>query len=87
MCEVSVPTNYLRPPLSLPLYLDVLLELDPSGGLLPLHLAVLVQAELLHLGEERVRLMAGVAVLVLPQDELHALRRRGHCAEEGKSFR
>ena len=68
-----------------PTYLYVLLELDPSGGLLPLHLSVLVEAELLHLGEERVRLVARVAVLVLAQDELHALRRRRHCG--GRAFR
>ena len=47
------------------------------GRLLPLHLSVLVKEELLHLGEERVGLVAGV-IVVLAQDELHALGGRRH---------
>ncbi len=48
------------------------------GSLLPLDLSVLVHDELLHLGEDGVRLVARV-LLVLAQDELHALSRRGNC--------
>ena len=64
--------------------LDVLLEFDPPGRLLPLELAVLALQQLLHLGEDRVWLVAGVAVVVLAQDELHPLGRRSDCNHQQK---
>ena len=50
-------------------------------GLFPLHLSVLVQEELLHLREERVRLVSAV-VFILAEDELDALGWRGDCKEK-----
>jgi hypothetical protein len=53
------------------------------GGLLPLHVAVLPYAELLHLAEEGVGGDGGVRPVLLPQDELHPLSRRGCCTKKG----
>ena len=72
--------------------LHVFLKLDPSkqrsdpigediigqpGCLLPLHVAILTNIELLHLGEDRMTLMLDVLAL-LAQDELDPLRRGSH---------
>ena len=47
------------------------------GCLLPLHVAILTNIELLHLGEDRMTLMLDVLAL-LAQDELDPLRRGSH---------
>jgi hypothetical protein len=65
----------LRPPVAA--LLHVLLELDPPGCLLPLHVAAL-HHQLLHLREERVALVL-LIVDVFAEDELDALGRGRAC--------
>ncbi len=52
------------------------------GGLLPLHVAVLPYAELLHLAEEGVGGDGGVRPVLLPQDELDPLGGRSGCTKK-----
>ncbi len=52
------------------------------GGLLPLHVAVLPDAELLHLAEEGVGGDGGVRPVLLPQDELYPLSGRSCCTKQ-----
>jgi hypothetical protein len=65
------------------------MEVDPvemvyciPGGLLPLHVAVLPDAELLHLAEEGVGGDGGVRPVLLPQDELDPLSGRSSCTKQ-----
>ncbi len=54
------------------------------GGFLPLHLAVVAQKQLLHLGEQRVRLMS-LVVVILAENELYTLGRRSRYERIKKS--
>ena len=71
----------LAPPV--PALLHVLLELDPPGGLLPLHVPVLAHEQLLHLAEHGVSLMLRYSLLLgLTENKLNLLRRRSHCRKQ-----
>ena len=50
--------------------------------LLPLHVAILANVELLHFGEDRMALMLHILALV-SQDELNPLCRGGHWGQRG----
>ncbi len=53
------------------------------GGLLPLHVTVLPDAELLHLAEEGVGGDGRVRPVLLPEDELDPLSGRSCCRKKG----